>query len=75
MKVEMQSMNRKMVNETSTARGEMTESRGSVEAVWTAMTTGKVEVTSDATIIKGKTCKLGQGMTEIIRDAGIRRGG
>ena len=30
------------------------------------MTTGKVEVTSDVTIIKGETCKLGQGMTEII---------
>ena len=46
----------------------MTESRGSVEAVWTAMTTGKVEVTSDATIIKGETGKLGQGMTEIIKE-------
>ena len=32
------------------------------------MTTGKVEVMSDATIIKGETCKLGQGMMEIIKE-------
>ena len=64
MKVEMQSMNRKMANEISTARGEMTESRGSVEAVWTAMETGKVEVTSDATIVTSETCKLGQVETK-----------
>ena len=68
VKGEMQTMNRKMADETSTPRGEMTESRGSVGAVWTAMETGKVEVTSDATIVKGETGKLGQGMTEIIKE-------
>ena len=35
-----------------------------METVWTAMETGKVEVTSDATIIKGETCKLGQVETK-----------
>ena len=31
-----------------------------MEAVWSAMTTGKVEVTSDATIVASETCKLWQ---------------
>ena len=31
-----------------------------MEAVRTAMTTGKVKVTSDATIVTSETCKLGQ---------------
>ena len=39
----------------------MTESRGSVKVVRTTMTTGKVDVTSDATI---ETFKLGQVGTE-----------
>ena len=43
--------------------GEMTESRGSVEAVRTAITTGKVEVTSE-------TCKIGQVETQS-RELGI----
>ena len=42
----------------------MTELRGSVEGVRTAMTTGEVEVTSDITTVKGETCELGQVGTE-----------
>ena len=37
------------------ARGGTIESRGSVEGVWTAIETGKVEETSDVTIIGGET--------------------
>ena len=61
---EMQNMNWKMADGIRTAHGEMTESRGSVEAVWTAMETGKVEVTSDAPIVTSETCKLGQVETK-----------
>ena len=55
VKGKMQNMVRNRPNGIRTGLGEMTELRGSVEAVRTAMTTGKVEVTSDATIIKGET--------------------
>ena len=60
----MQNMVRNFSSGIRTEHGEMTESRGSVEAVWTAMETGKVELMSDATIIKGETCKLGQVETK-----------
>ena len=64
MRAELEEVKRKMVP----VREEVTESRGSMKVVWTAMETGKVEVTSDATVIKGETCKLGQGMMEIIKE-------
>ena len=64
VKGEMENMGRDFTNGTSTLRGEVTKSRGSVEAVWTAMTMGKVEVTSDATIVASETRKLGQVETK-----------
>ena len=50
------------------ARVETTESRGSVEVCWTAIETGKEEVTEKIMTVKGETGKLEQGMTEIIRE-------
>ena len=64
VKDEMKNMDQKMVDGIRTERGEMTESRGSVEAVRTVMTTGKVEVTSETTIIRRETCKIGQVETK-----------
>ena len=55
---------RNFSNGIGTERGEMTESRGSVEAVRTVMTTGKVEVTSETTIIRRETCKFRQVETK-----------
>ena len=55
-------------NGTRTLREEITESRGSVTAVQTAMEMGEVEGMSDAMVVTGKTCKLKQGMTEIITE-------
>ena len=60
VKCEMQTMDWKM----APARGGVTESRGSATAVRTAMETGKVEGMSDAVIIKGEMCKLGQGIDD-----------
>ena len=54
------------------AHGETTESGGSAMVVQTAMETGKVEMTSDVTIIGGETGKLGQGMIEIKKERGIK---
>ena len=73
VKGEMQTMNWKMAVRISTPNGETTESRGSVDVVQTAMTTGEVDTTSDDAIIKGETHKLEQGMTEINKGhAGFR---
>ena len=78
---DMQNVVRNFANGTTTLREEITESRGSVDVVRTAMTTGEVEATSEVTIIGGETGKLGQGMTEIkketqelkeVTDAGFR---
>ena len=51
-------------------RGGATEpTRGSVECVQPAMETGKVEGTSDVTMIDGETCKLGhEGVTEKLKE-------
>ena len=52
VKGEMQTMNWKMADGISTLHWETTESRGSVDVVRTAMTTGEVEAMSDVTKIK-----------------------
>ena len=58
---EMRAMGEKM----APARGGTTESGGSVAAVGSAMETGEVEGTSDATTIRGEINKLGhEGTTE-----------
>ena len=51
-------MVRNFANATRTVRGGTTESRGSVDVVRTAMTTGEVEATSDVTKIKNETQEL-----------------
>ena len=64
VKGEMKNMDRNFTNEIGTVRGEMTKLRGSVEAVRTAMMTGKVEMTSETTIVKREICELGQVETK-----------
>ena len=52
------------------ARGETTESRGSVEVVRPAMETGEVGMTRDATTIDVETCKTRhKGATEKLKEA------
>ena len=65
VKGEIENVDRNFANGIRTEYEGTTESRGSVMAVRTAMEAGKVEGTSDAIIIKGEMCKLGQGMTEL----------
>ena len=50
VKVEMQTMDQKMADEICTVQGEMTELKGSVKGVWSAMETGKEEVTDRITM-------------------------
>jgi len=70
VKGEMQTMDRKMADEIGTVRGEMTELKGSVKGVWSAMETGKEEVTDRITTVGREVDKLGQGMKEIKKGQG-----
>ena len=70
VKGEMQTMDRKMADEIGTVRGEMTELKGSVKGVWSAMETGKEEVTDRIMTVGREVDKLGQGMKEIKKDKG-----
>ena len=52
----------KMVEEIGTVRGEMTELRGSVEGVWSAMEAGREDVTDKIMTVGQEVDKLGQGV-------------
>ena len=55
--------------ENGPARGGTIESKGSVEVCWPAMETGEVGMTSDATIMKGETCRVRhEGTTEKLKE-------
>ena len=49
-------------------RGGTTAPRGSAKCVRPAIETGKVEGTSDVVIIRGKTGKFEEGMTEMVKE-------
>ena len=54
-----------MAEEIGTVRGEMTELKGSVEGVWSAMEAGKEDVTDKIMMVAQEVDKLGHGVKEI----------
>ena len=58
VKGEMQNMDRKMADDIRTVRKEMNGIKENVEGVWTAMKTGKEEVTNKVMAVKREVDKL-----------------
>ena len=75
VKGKMQNMDRRIVEEIRTVREEMNGVKENVEGVWTAMKTGKEEVTNKIMVVKRKVDKPGCGMMEITKGQGQNKSG
>ena len=61
----MQRMDRRMADEIKMIREEMNGVKENVEGVWTAMKTGKEEMTNKISAVKQEVGGLGQGIKEL----------